>query len=250
MHRRTKTFQSNRADDRALAKALWSTPRSYSVARAARDSVSNQGSTEVGEGQQSGDRPNGGATASKRRKLCDVQDNGASLAEAPVVSSPVCRDAVLDRIIGELDTLDRPELERVAARLAVLLDSKTPKTQARRVLEQDWHAAAEVVLRPMGIAMPPVHALAKQGYVASFRRGTILAEDYVNSMQPSSRVDRIRARLLISANLLEWMRSCQVPVSFKAWALNLPNAATAMERAYPGWRQSGLLHRVLASTGT
>lgn len=137
----------------------------------------------------------------------------------------------------------------MAARLAILLDSKTPKIRARRLLEQDWHAAAEVIMRPLGIAMPPAHALAKQGYVAAFRRGTLVAEDYVTAMRPQSRVQYVRARLVIATNLLDWMRGCGVPVSFKAWAQNLPNATTAMEKAYPGWRASGLLGRVLASRG-
>lgn len=104
-------------------------------------------------------------------------------------------------------------------------------------------------MRPMGIVVPPSAVLFKLGFVASFRKGIVAAEDYVIAMHPRSRVDYVKARLLISANLLEWMRSCKVPISFKAWAQNLSNAPTAMESAYPGWRASGLLGRVLASKG-
>lgn len=128
-----------------------------------------------------------------------------------------------------------------------MLDAKTPKARDRRKLEQDWHLAAETTLQPMGIAIPPMVALAKLSFVASYRKGIVAAEDYADAMKPGGRADRVRARLLIAANLLEWMRKCRVPVSFKSFAQNLQNAPTAMEAAYPGWRQSGLLCRVLTS---
>ncbi len=263
MYRRSKDLPAKTTNRSGVAKRVWSAPRGHPVRGPTGGAVQAGQDPGLGEGQLGASRSGSSELPQGRRKFCDIQDNGGGTGGAAgtagraikdesrsVTTSPICRDVTVDRIIGDIDGLERPELERVAARLAILLDSKTPKIRARRALEQDWHAAAEVVLRPLGIVLPPCHALSKQGYVSSFRKGTVLAEDYVHAMRPRGRADRVRARILISANLLEWMRSCNVPVSFKAWSQNLPNAATAMERSYPGWRASGLLGRVLASRAT
>lgn len=145
--------------------------------------------------------------------------------------------------------MSRDELERVGERLGLLLGTKTAKGREKKLLEHDWHGVAVQVLRPMGVAVPPLSVVGKLPFVGSFRRGILLAEDYVVSMKPTTRPDWIRGRLLVAANLLEWMRGYQVPVSFKAFAQQLQNAPTAMEKAYPGWRQSGMLGSVLTSKG-
>ena len=149
-----------------------------------------------------------------------------------------------------MDLMTRDELHRVATRLGVLLDHKSPKGLDKKLLEMDWHWVCERSLMPMGVVVPPMSALARLPFVASFRRGVQASEDYVVSMSPTTRTDWIRGRILVCDNLLEWMRGCNVPISFKALAQNLQNSPTAMEKAFPGYRQSGLLGHVLATKGS
>lgn len=252
MRNAAKNLSKKRSVTRAMAQERRNAVRQYTSRPKTDGTLPTRKSTSLGKEPQEDGRSRGTSGSAKaqrrRRKVGDytlLAAKPASKTVGDLIPTPQLGDARLDKLFGVLGDLPRPELERAAQRVGILLAAKTPKARDRKLLECDWHRVAEVLLTPMGVPVLPFIALSKQSFVGSFRRGVIVCEDYVVAMKPKNRAQVMRARLKIAEVLLEWLRSCGVPVSMKAFCQNLMNAATAMERSFPDYRNSGLLHVII-----
>jgi len=217
MRRHANSIQSGKPNHRRLAPLSLPALRDNPGGQTAVDKIPTSKSPSVGEADP-------------------ARDAGAGHAAPPVDSPRLVIESI--ELINQLDTLG---LEQVAQHVGGLLRARTPKARQRAASESDWLMIADNLLAPLGVTVPPQAAVSKAKWAAAYRVGIRSAEAYVDCMQPDGPAHRIRGRIIVGRTLLDWMRGCNVPVSFKSFAMNLQNAPTAMEKGFPGWRSAGML---------
>lgn len=182
----------------------------------------------LGEGAGSGTCPIGGG---------QVPDRGAA---SGIPNTPHCEENPQDFSdfalqCSQVDALGPKQLELLALRIEGLRTAKNKTQAVRRSLESDWHTTAVRVLEPMGLAVLPLGVLGRLNFVASFRKGIVVAENYVDRLAPRSISERAQLRLQLGGLLLRWMRTHKYSSSFKAWAQNLQHIPTAARKGFPGY---------------
>lgn len=141
----------------------------------------------------------------------------------------------------QLRTLRAQINEELTAREAS--GSSTPETP-----ETDVHTVFNKVSGDT-FQLPPLPILKKQskGYTGFVKECVALCSYVDEHFRTPSRVQRMRGIQLCLEVFLAWMDKRDIPLSTKTVMEQLPKARSLVERVFPGYRQSGLLHITLDS---
>ena len=131
-----------------------------------------------------------------------------------------------------------PDSAYLQRELATIYLQNKENENARRLVEE--------LLASLGVSCLPFSALGpKNPLSTTWRRGCLACQTYVDQLGSKTPAEVSRARALLVQCILQWMKKCKIPVTFKTYIQQMSNVSTAMESSFPGYRSSGLLGALL-----
>jgi len=140
----------------------------------------------------------------------------------------------------ELGKLSQDELRELAGRIALQLEGSTESPDNELL-----HSAISSYLAGIGVSAPPVVAVRKGRDAKALREGASAVSSFVAEHVTKRRVETIATYRVLVRMLARHLRNNGIPVSYRTLVRSAANVVAIADCAYPGYREAGLLGRIL-----
>lgn len=141
--------------------------------------------------------------------------------------------------LPDLSSLSREQIREIRARADFMLGA-----------EESTDGCAEVyaaLVEAAGPACPPLHAARRSKHWPAFSRSAPALLAFAAEFKPRNRAER-RAALMICVEVFsDWLAERRIPVYWSTLASGLDKVPGLVDRAFPGYRASGMLPAILRS---
>lgn len=147
-----------------------------------------------------------------------------------------------DPVFDALGSMSPEELRKVRARVAFLLDGVDDAGSADSGAEREVYDAIRAALEARGASFASFAAFTKTAGYKTFRQEAPRIVDYVKkNFKVSRKNERVRVLFLLSELLLAWFDEARLVPGPRTICQQIGKIPVIVERAFPGYRESGLL---------
>ena len=145
-------------------------------------------------------------------------------------------------ILSALPNLPPTALQQVKARAVALLGTEQASDEDERFVFDQMHRTLEEA----GAPAMPWSLFTKARFYAAFKTGVpVLLAFMEQHFKPKHRLERIKVAGILLDILVQRMRDRRVPVTMQSLTHRLCEVHLAVDRAFPGYTESGMLRWVV-----